>query len=159
MTDAEEVLVVDHYNNVAQYTPPEYSYFGVATDGTVPDTEAGTGITEPNHGSYARIQIRGEDFWGDAQLATDGVTYQAQNVEALEFTNVDSAPSADIKYIIEWNTATGTAATDVRRIWTITTAITPTASQTFRVEACALKMTISRSVGAVDVEFQDVVAE
>jgi hypothetical protein len=155
MTDTEEALLVDHYNNVSAYTPPEWVYLGLATDGSVPDTEAGTGITEPDNGSWARVAVRGEDFWGDAQASTDGVTYQSQNAQAVEFENANDSAD-DLKYVIEWNDPTGTAATNVRRIWTITTAVTPTGSQKVRIEACALKTTIGRNAGSIDVTLQDV---
>ena len=129
-------------------------WYGLAANTTTPDPEAGTDITEPTNGSWARVEKTLTDFWGGAYINDDGHA-EAENVQALEFTNYDGG-GATITHIVEWDDPIETAASHVRRTWELDTPVTPVASETLRFEPCALKGEVARPTIAIDNNLQDV---
>jgi len=93
--------LLDHIFNDVAYTPPTNVY--VALSSTTP-SDAGTGVTEPSGGSYARVSTSAAT-WNAATSANPSVK---DNATAITFptATADWVAGANLTYFVLYDAAT-----------------------------------------------------
>lgn len=93
-----ENSILDHFTAKASWTQPAATYVGLSQ--TQP-TKAGTNVTEPSTGSYARVQVTTAQWDSAASGAT-----QTNADKSFPAATGDWLSGADLAYIVIYDAST-----------------------------------------------------